>query len=245
MAVYRGDITEFAAYMAVVESRRQIIFVGRGTCGDANWNTDKNFTLIPNDLAEGALIHGGFQLAWSEIADSVLNTLQAAVSRYQDYDIVFTGGSLGGAVATVAGANLRAAGYDVDIYSYGSPRIGNDILSEFIQQQPGKIYRVTHNQDPVPRLPPTALFDKYRHISPEYWLHGRPEDIDHWPTDNIKICEGGWSRECIASPLNGWNLSDHQSYFGSLQCWIPGTAEDCVIPEDAQAQLLALAEADV
>jgi hypothetical protein len=245
MVVSRGSTTEFAAYMAVIESRQQIIFVGRGSCGDANWDTNLNFTLIPNDLAQGALIHGGFQLAWSEISDSVLTTLQDAVSTYPDYDIVFTGGSLGGAVATVAGANLRAAGYDIDIYSYGSPRIGNDVLSEFIQQQPGNIYRVTHNQDPVPRLPPTALFNRYRHISPEYWLNGRPQDVDHWPVENIKICEGGWSRECIANPSNGWNLADHQSYFGSLQCWIDGTAEECVIPDDIQGQVLELAEEDV
>lgn len=35
--------------------------------------------------------------------------------EHPDYRVVFTGHSLGGALATVAGADLRGNGYDIDV----------------------------------------------------------------------------------------------------------------------------------
>lgn len=46
--------------------------------------------------------------------------------------------------------------------------MGNDATATLIDAQPGGNYRVTHTDDPVPKLPPTEL--GYRHISPEYWI---------------------------------------------------------------------------
>ncbi len=83
--------------------------------------------------------------------------------------MVATGHSLGGAVATLAAAYLRAAGNAVDLYTYGSPRVGNDAFANFVSAQAGLEIRVTHLDDPVPRLPP--LLFSYRHTSPEYWLY--------------------------------------------------------------------------
>ncbi|CAG9996465.1 unnamed protein product [Clonostachys byssicola] len=227
---YLGKTTEFAAYMALVESRKQIIWVGRGSATPKNWDTNLKTRLIPSDLVDGAKIHTGFSTAWDEISRDVFTTLEEQVSKHPDYDIIITGGSLGGAVATIAAAHIREAGYQADLYTYGSPRIGNGVLVDFITQQPGKSYRVTHRHDLVPRIPtPNVLWwpdwPQYRHVSPEYWLQGEPSDPNNWPIEDIKICEGNWSRECIASPSNPVDLdfsgsgNDHLNYFGSLTCW--------------------------
>ncbi|KKY25780.1 putative mono- and diacylglycerol lipase precursor [Diplodia seriata] len=53
------------------------------------------------------------------------------------------------------------------IYTYGAPRIGPAALSDYITAQ-GNNYRVTHLNDPVPRLP--TLNMGYVHISPEYYI---------------------------------------------------------------------------
>ncbi|CAH0043332.1 unnamed protein product [Clonostachys solani] len=231
---YLGEQTEFAAYIALVESRKQIIWVGRGTATPKNEETNLQTRLIPSDLVEGGKIHTGFSTAWNEISHDVFATLKEQVSMHPDYDIVITGGSLGGAIATIAAAHIRAAGYQADLYTYGSPRIGNDVLVDFITQQPGKLYRVTHRHDLVPRVPSPSIpipdWPEYRHVSPEYWLQGEPADPNHWPIEDIKICEGNLNRECIANPSNpvDWNIwepeNDHQNYFGSLICWNNETA---------------------
>ncbi|CAH0028958.1 unnamed protein product [Clonostachys rhizophaga] len=226
---YLGEETEFFAYIALVESRKQIIWVGRGSATPKNWDTNFNTTLIPSDLKDGAKIHSGFSTAWNEISHDVFATLEEQVSEHPDYDIIITGGSLGGAVATIAAAHIRAAGYQADLYTYGSPRIGNDVLVDFITGQPGKSYRVTHRHDLVPRVPPPVSFlpgwAEYRHVSPEYWLQGEPSDPNNWPIKDIKICEGNWNRSCISTPGNpiDWDFespgNDHLNYFGSLTCW--------------------------
>lgn len=236
LKTYLGKETEIGAYMAVIHSRKQIVFVGRGASTDKNWETAFDFGLVPNGLVNGAMVHRGFHRAWSEISESVRDTLRDAESRYPGYSIVFTGGSFGGAIATYGAANLRAAGYAIDLYTYGSPRIGNGILSNFITNQPGARYRVTHGEDPVPRLPPTMLFPAYRHISPEYWLTGDPADPDHWPLEEITICEGDWNLKCNGNPLNGLNWSDHTYYFGPVECWDSQTTGN----EDGVAYIMDL-----
>jgi hypothetical protein len=193
------------------------------------------------------MAHQGFQTAWDEIADGVFSAIEEGLAEFPDFDIVFAGGSMGGAVATLGAANARAAGYAVDLYTFGSPRIGNGPLSDFITNQPGAVYRVTHNQDPVPRLPPMTLFPAYRHISPEYWLTGEPADPDHWPVEDIKVCEGNDSRDCIANLRNGSDLMDHTFYLGGLECWAEGgegTFGVSPIPADLQQQVLANADAE-
>ncbi|KAL1630957.1 hypothetical protein SLS56_004631 [Neofusicoccum ribis] len=53
-------------------------------------------------------------------------------------------------------------------YTFGAPRIGPAAISDYITNQAGGNYRVTHLNDPVPRLP--TLNMGYVHISPEYYI---------------------------------------------------------------------------
>ncbi|VUC37959.1 unnamed protein product [Clonostachys rosea] len=225
---YIGEKTKFAAYIALVESRKQIIFVGRSSVNIENWATNVNTTLVESGIVKGGMFHGGFSAAWHEISHDVLATLKEQKSKHRDYDIIVTGASLGGAVATVAAAHIRAAEYKADLYTYGAPRVSNDVLADFITRQPGKLYRVTHGQDPVPRVPGRGVYItdsmKYRHVSPEYYLQGEPADPNRWPIEDIKVCKGNQNDDCISDPSNpedwdiGSNDNDHQNYFGSLDC---------------------------
>jgi hypothetical protein len=94
--------------------------------------------------------------------------LAKAAAAHPDYGIVVTGHSLGGAVATLAAAQLRSEGWVVSLYSYGAPRVGGRALSAFISGQAGGNYRVTHRNDPVPNLP--LLIMGFVHVSPEYYI---------------------------------------------------------------------------
>ena len=80
-----------------------------------------------------------------------------------------TGHSLGAAIAAIAAVEIRNGGTNVELYTYGQPRIGGSEISDYITaQDKGGNYRVTHYDDPVPRLPPLLL--GFRHISPEYYI---------------------------------------------------------------------------
>lgn len=101
--------------------------------------------------------------------------VKQASTSFPDYQIVVTGHSLGAAIATLAAAQLRNSGYTVALYNFGSPRVGGTKISSYITNQPGGNYRVTHWNDPVPKLP--LLTMGYVHISPEYYIN-KPNQQD-------------------------------------------------------------------
>lgn len=176
------------------------------------------------------MIHGGFDYAWSEISEDVLSALAKAYENDLGFPIISVGHSLGGAMATVAAAKLRALDYDVDVYSYGAPRIGNDILSDSISEGEGDVYRVTHNWDPIPLVPLATgkylggQYD-YRHVSPEYWLTGRPANPAQWPAGDVKVCEGGLNLNCN-SGIPWIIITQHGNYLGPMNC-------KRLVPEDS------------
>jgi len=44
-----------------------------------------------------------------------------------------------------------------ELYVFGCPRVGNGQLASFIKGKFTSLYRVIHNQDLVPHLPPSAF----------------------------------------------------------------------------------------
>lgn len=142
----------------------------------------------------------------------------AAKTANPSYSIVFTGHSLGGAVSTVAAAYVREAGYAIDIYSYGSPRPGNKEFVAFVTDQAGAEYRVTHFDDPVPRLPPIIL--NYRHTSPEYWLSNGTANTTEYTASDIIVCEGYSNIACNAG-TTGLDTDAHSYYFETISGCAP------------------------
>jgi Lipase (class 3) len=59
------------------------------------------------------------------------------------------------------------ADYDLQ-YTFGSPQIGMQTTANYISNQPGGVYRVTHTDDIVPKLPGVLL--GYRHVGTEYFI---------------------------------------------------------------------------
>ncbi|EHA28261.1 lipase [Aspergillus niger ATCC 1015] len=162
-----GDPTGF---IAVDPTNELIVLSFRGSSDLSNWIADLDFGLTSvSSICDGCEMHKGFYEAWEVIADTITSKVEAAVSSYPDYTLVFTGHSYGAALAAVAATVLRNAGYTLDLYNFGQPRIGNLALADYITgQNMGSNYRVTHTDDIVPKLPPELL--GYHHFSPEYWI---------------------------------------------------------------------------
>ena len=73
--------------------------------------------------------------------------------------IVVTGHSLGAAMATICASRLHELGADLVLYTFGSPRVGDNIWAR--QFDDIEAYRIVNNNDIVCRVPP---FGYYSHV---------------------------------------------------------------------------------
>ncbi|WP_367179963.1 lipase family protein [uncultured Zoogloea sp.] len=90
--------------------------------------------------------------------------------------VVFTGHSLGGAVATIAfmvySCRCRSQGAKENavLVTFGAPRIGDmDFVNEFSSRFKGRFVHVQHPGDPVPDLPPNGMREL---IARRFWMRG-------------------------------------------------------------------------
>ena len=204
-----GQKTGIGAYVAVDHVRKEIVLAVRGSNNIRNFITDVIFSWQGCDLTANCKVHTGFATAWAEIQEQAKNAVWSALGSNNGYRVVVAGHSLGGAVATLAGAYLRRDGLACDVYTFGSPRVGNDHFANWMVAQNGKEWRMTHRDDPVPRLPP--IFIGYRHISPEYWLDGGSADQATYPLSSVRICTGIANVACNGGTF-GLNIISHLHY---------------------------------
>ena len=91
--------------------------------------------------------------------------------------------------------------------------MGNDAFANFVSSQPGLEQRVTHLDDPVPKLPP--LLFGYRHTSPEYWLSTGEATTTDYQAADVKVCTGSANTGCNAGTL-GLDVDAHSYYLGPI-----------------------------
>ncbi|KAA8909556.1 Alpha/Beta hydrolase protein [Sphaerosporella brunnea] len=149
------------------DTTKTIVLAFRGSHSVRNWLTNLAASMVRLSWCSGCKIHEGFYSAYQDEADVIIPALTALRKQYPSYKVVATGHSLGGALAQIAATDLRMRGFEVTTYTYGSPRIGNENLCKFMSDA-GTNYRVTHTDDPVPRLP--LMLMGYQHVSPEYHI---------------------------------------------------------------------------
>jgi hypothetical protein len=128
------------------------IIIIRGTANESNVLSDIDVRLV-SDARTGIRLHKGFR-------DASITIMQILDDEHTlEHTVHVTGHSLGGAVAQIIGMWLHKRGKNVQIYSYGSPKVSDQILSS---GQPTH-WRVVRRSDPIPFTPPwpyhhTGLF---------------------------------------------------------------------------------------
>ncbi|KAL2887832.1 Lipase [Ceratocystis lukuohia] len=253
LTAYTGEQTEVAVIIGVDPTRKEIVVSYRGSSNIRNWIVNLSFIMSACDLVDDCYAHDGFLWAWEETGPTVMATVAAAKAANPGYTVVATGHSLGAAVATIAVGHLRAAGYPSDLYTYGSPRVGNPAFVQFITEQAGGEYRVTKLNDPVPRLPP--IFSGYRHTSPEYWIDDGSSSNTAYTAADFTECDGYASTACNAGTL-GLSITAHLNYLqhtgscdsgNSKRTGLEGDAAsaDRVSDEDLEAQLNKYVQQDL
>ncbi|KAI0169644.1 alpha/beta-hydrolase [Hypoxylon sp. FL1284] len=210
LATFDGEVTDIQGFVSTDDTNRLIVVSMKGSESVRNWLADFAFIQAPCDLVDDCSVHVGFLTAYQEIQDVLLDAVANASATYPDYKIIFTGHSLGGAVTTLAAGFARKRGFAADLYTFGSPRVGNEAFVSYVTNQTGTENRVTHVDDPVPRLPP--IFLDYRHTSPEYWLSTGEANTTAYSVADVKVCEGFANVDCNAA-TSGLDGDAHVYYF--------------------------------
>ncbi|TGZ84085.1 alpha/beta-hydrolase [Ascodesmis nigricans] len=215
--------TDTTGIIARDDDAKYIVVTFRGSRSFKNWITNIALILIPAPaFCKDCKIHKGFYEAYQEVQPRIQAAVEKLVKQYPGYRIVTTGHSLGGALATIAAVDLRKR-WKVESYTYGSPRIGNAALSFFITSSTsGSNYRITHLDDPVPRLP--LLVQGYTHVSPEYHIFRGDHNIR--PQD-VNIVEGlvNFKGNTAADGIVSLNISAHLRYLGRPGTLMTGCAK--------------------
>lgn len=199
-------------------ARREIVGAIRGTATIRNALADVQVLSRSCPLTPGCRVHEGFAKSWDEIAEPFTKHLREAKAANPDYNVRLQGYSLGGSTAQLAAAYLRNQGFEnMDIFTYGAPRVGNQAFVDYVMAQGGAQYRVTHHDDLAPTYVP--LFKGYRHTFPEYWLEQGPSTRTEYAIPDIKVCTGTRQRQCNSAKLN-LDIISHLYYFDyTLRCF--------------------------
>lgn len=211
------------AYIGVAQDLNSVIVVFRGTQEHSiqNWVEDlywKQLDLNYPDMP-GSMVHHGFYSAYhnTTMRPGILCGLQKTRELYGDMQITVVGHSMGGAMAAFCALDLKVnyGAQDVQLMTFGQPRIGNAVFSSYFKTHLPDAIRVTNGHDIVPHLPPYySIFPRktYHHFPTEVWLHdvGLGSLVYNIET----ICdESGEDPSCSRS-VKGNSILDHLVYLG-------------------------------
>uniref|UniRef100_A0A914YP82 Fungal lipase-like domain-containing protein n=1 Tax=Panagrolaimus superbus TaxID=310955 RepID=A0A914YP82_9BILA len=184
-----------ASYTLVNEHEKRIYIIFRGTKTKKQLILEGWTTLFPKRDFYGVGMANKYFLNALEVLWPHVQPVFAD-PRYQNFDVTFTGHSLGGALAALGA--LKAVidehrnGTNIHLYTFGEPRIGNSELAKSFDDLLPNSYRIVHADDIVPHLPAC----KKDHLDPRIAHDG----------DDSKPCDS-------------WDISE--SYHHGIEIWYP------------------------
>lgn len=207
------------AFAAVSQKLKSIFIAFRGTDNDGNRasNGDGVFVDWPfNKLPTTPKVHRGFSSSYGELRAQVVQVAGELVKKYPDFTLVFTGHSLGGAMATLAAADVAASKVAppsrIQLLSFAAPRLGDQTFADtFDKLGLGQVIRYTSFNDPIPVAVPRAL--GYRHHSGEVNTVGK----------DVYRCNGQEDELCSVARLPFVDPNEHltlfsKAFFGDNIC---------------------------
>ncbi|OCT16136.1 hypothetical protein A8709_01430 [Paenibacillus pectinilyticus] len=168
----------------IAESESQIVIAFRGTSTASDWISDAIARQTDFPFAkEGGLVHQGFLDIYQSARKQILASMSKLSPQKQLY---LTGHSLGGALATLCGADLatNTKFKDPAVYTFGSPRVGNPTFASQFNRKTGPHYRVYNRNDMVPALPP-LVYKSPRTDGLYHYIHVKKAVELDFPTGSL------------------------------------------------------------
>lgn len=214
------------AYVST-NARDQVVITFRGTqpLSLEDWLTDLDIAHVDApDLCKDCTVHAGFNYAYSILSPAVIDAVEACLEAAPNSTVTIIGHSLGGAIASLFAVRLatgcqghcKAPSSPIQVFSYGAPRLGNEHFAQFYNSILPNSWRIQHNKDVVPHLPPTEV--GYYHCGTLVWC----------PDNNVQNCEVRAGAENDGGILHV-SVIDHTIYMGlELLPFLPiGGAKSC------------------
>ncbi|TKR96097.1 hypothetical protein L596_010165 [Steinernema carpocapsae] len=206
-------------FTAISHSAKAVIISFRGTAEFLQLAQEAIKTVIfPDTFIAGGKVSRYFYEAYKKVWESGLKDDYLELrNKYPDYEIWVTGHSLGGAMASLCAATLVHLGQanpeKLKLLTFGAPRIGDKAFVDVHEALVLYSYRVVHNRDIVPHVPPeffpdSWLLDGYLHTKSEVWYAN-----DMSPGSDFIVCNSGESWWCSDRDLITLSISDHLHYF--------------------------------
>lgn len=166
-------------FIAVNDITKEVFISFKGTNGTEDFLIDGRVVQVPlNKDMPTVLVHYGFREAYMSV-ESQLDAFGFAL--YKDYTFYITGHSLGGALATLACVNLKLPSKP-NLYTFGSPRVGNFKFVVYARLCIGDSVRVVHSDDLIPMIPKLIAVD-YSHLPTE--LHINSKGNEEYSSSNF------------------------------------------------------------
>ncbi|KAJ2357152.1 hypothetical protein GGF43_001634 [Coemansia sp. RSA 2618] len=171
---WRHEKPASVGYVAHNDYTRIIVVAFRGSADANDWIQDSEFSFDPWPAhVPGSMVHHGFLSAYQSVAHNVTGVIARLAAQYPSYKLVFTGHSLGGAESAICAVDMLARNPQLKkrtyIYTYGMPRVGNDVWAGAVEALGVPTYRVVYENDLVPHIPFAWL--GYMHCGQEVWIH--------------------------------------------------------------------------
>ncbi|KAH9203286.1 Alpha/Beta hydrolase protein [Leptodontidium sp. 2 PMI_412] len=109
--------TDATGFVAIDYTNQLIVVAFRGTASLLGWILNFNFNRVPTTICNGCGVHEGFWTAWLGVRDAISDAVRDAVAAKPVFNVVCTGHGQGGAIASLAAADLRNAGYNAALFS--------------------------------------------------------------------------------------------------------------------------------
>jgi len=209
---FASELTDTHGF--IVGDKEKIILAFAGTEPNklADWITDSNILKIefePQGQRIG-FVHTGFYHALLSVWEMVEMRLHKL--RDNNQSVWITGHSLGGALATLAAAQLVFSQQSMlipvnGVYTFGQPRVGDFQFAEIFDTKIGhRCFRIVNNFDIVSRVPARLL--GYRHVGRFKYF-----DLNGEFTDNKSFWDKFWDDprsyydDLFNIPIN--SIADH------------------------------------
>ncbi|KAJ3226519.1 hypothetical protein HK099_004695 [Clydaea vesicula] len=222
-----GDFKYIFGYTAVNTNLQLIIISFRGTRNFKSWMGNIKFAQLdyPYEGApEGAKVHGGFLHEYNSVKEEVIANILELTSMYPNFQILFVGHSLGGALSVLSLIDLKLKYPEmemkkINLITIAQPRIGNYIFSKWINEQFSNLnnyFRIVNKNDATPHLPP-SLFG-FKHSGVEIWINLVNESYYCIPDDDMlesKLCSNTQHGLSVATHKHCWDID-----IGNSRCSI-------------------------
>ena len=210
LTVIQNQTYNIYGFVGYSKTHNQIIVSWRGTVDIKNWEVDAKFKLTKytprNGTCTDCQVHSGVYQAYRSVENQVNTYVKNLLTKYPTATLTSTGHSLGGGLSLFTALELAIAFPNKlsFTYNFGCLRIGNGGFVRFLKEKVQTIFRVVHNKDPVPHLPPYDF--GYLHPANEIFYN---EDFTSYTVCN----DSGEDKTCSNKYMPFIEPGDHTFYF--------------------------------